>query len=102
MYEWQPITFSELEALVAAQLGRCTPAQQAAFARLRVPFHHVPVHRLGAVEQVWVVAHTPAGWLYYEDVEEGFETGRPDAHGVLAERGCDQLELTHLLHRLGL
>jgi len=102
MYEWQAITLPELEALVAEQLGRCTAAQQVAFATLRVPFHQVPLYRLGAVEQVWVVAHAAAGWLYYEDVEEGFEIGKPDARGVLPERGCDQLELTHALYRLGL
>lgn len=98
---WQPITRDELDALVAAQLACCTPDQQAAFAALRVPFHAVPLHRLGTVEPVWVVAHLADGWLYYEDVEEGFDMGVPGEDGALPARGCDQLELTHILHRAG-
>jgi len=97
---WQPITRDELDALVAAQLARCTHEQQAAFAALRVPFHTVPLHRLAKVEPVWVVAHLADGWLYYEDVEGGFEVGVPCEDGALPERGCSQLELTHVLHRL--
>lgn len=96
---WEPITRDELDALVAAQLARCTPDQQAAFAALRVPFHTVPLHRLGAVEPVWVVAHLADGWLYYEDVEEGFEMGVPGEDGALPARGCNQYELTHILYQ---
>lgn len=98
---WRPLTRAEMEALVTQQLGNCTPDQQAAFAAQRVPFHTVPLHRLGDVEPVWVVAHFAEGWLYYEDVEEGFEVGVPGADGTLPEGGCNQLELTHVLHRLG-
>lgn len=98
---WQPLTLVEMDALVAEQLGNCTPDQQAVFAARRVAFHTVPLHRLGEVEPVWVVAHLVEGWLYYEDVEEGFEVGVPGEDGALPEAGCDQLELTHVLHRLG-
>lgn len=98
---WRPLTRAEMEALVTQQLGDCTPDQRAAFAAQRVPFHTVPLHRLGDVEPVWVVAHLAEGWLYYEDVEEGFEVAVPCADGALPEGGCNQLELTHVLHRLG-
>ena len=98
---WKPITREGLAALVVAQLARCTHGQQAVFAAQRVPFHTVPLHRLGVVEPVWVVALLADGWLYYEDVEEGFEVGVPGEDGALPERGCDQLELTHALHRIG-
>jgi len=96
---WRPLTLAEMEALVAKQLGDCTHDQRAAFAAQRVPFHTVPLHRLGKVEPVWVVAHFAEGWLYYEDVEEGFEVGVPGADGALPERGCNQYELTHILYQ---
>lgn len=98
---WRPLTRAEMDARVAQQLGNCTPDQQAAFAAQRVPFYMLPLHRLGNVEPVWVVAHFGEGRLYYEDVEEGFEVGVPGADGALPEGGCNQLELTHILHRLG-
>lgn len=97
---WQPITLAEMEALVAEQLGNCTPGHQAVFAALRVPFYRMPLHRLGLIEPVWVVAHVAEGLLYFEDVEAGFEIGAPGDDGALPARGCNQFELTHILHRL--
>ena len=99
---WEPISLAELEALVAEQLRFCTQPQAEAFARWRVPFHKVPIHRLGAIESVWVVAELPSGALYYEDVEEGFEIGAFGTDGALIEAGCNQYELTHILAQAGL
>ncbi|HEL2980661.1 TPA: hypothetical protein UMB92_003545 [Stenotrophomonas maltophilia] len=96
---WLPITRDELEALIARQLQDCSPIQRATFESLRVPFRMVRLHRLGMIEWVWVVAQLPGGLLYYEDVEEGFEVGTPGEDGVLPNRGCSQLALTHVLHR---
>ena len=102
MDTWQPITVAELEAIVAKQLGDCLPQQQAAFAKYRVPFYPVALARFGAIESALVVAALPRGLLYFEDVEEGFEVGIPDAEGVLPNQGCNQLELCHALIRAGL
>jgi hypothetical protein len=99
---WQPITVPELEAIVAEQLATCSPEQQAAFATYRVPFYSIPLSRFGGVESALVVAKLPSGLLYFEDVEEGFEVGVPNADGVLPDQGCTQLELTHALYRAGL
>lgn len=101
MDTWQPITAAELEAIVSEQLAACSPQQQAAFTEYRVPFYSVPLSRLGAVESALVVARLPAGLLYFEDVEEGFEIGVPGPDGVLPDQSCNQLELTHVLYRAG-
>lgn len=98
---WQPMMIAELEALVAKQLAGCSPEQQTAFATYRIPFTPHPISRLGGIESVLVVAELPSGLLYFEDVEEGFVVGVPTADGVLPDQGCDQLELTHALHRVG-
>ncbi|RYE71217.1 MAG: hypothetical protein EOO81_06430 [Oxalobacteraceae bacterium] len=102
MDTWQPITVVELEAVVAKQLAACSPEQRVAFAKYRVPFYSMPLSRLGGVESALVVASLPGGLLYFEDVEEGFELGVPDAHGVLPNQGCNQFDLTHVLYRAGL
>lgn len=99
---WLPITREELEALIARQLQDCSPGHRAIFETLRVPLRAMPLHRLGTIESVWVVAQLPGGLLYYEDVEEGFEVGAPGEDGVLPDRGCSQLALTHVLHRLAI
>lgn len=99
---WRPITVVELEALVAEQEARCSPAQRTAFASCRVSFYSAPFQRSHALEQVLIVAKLPSGLLYYEDVEEGFEVGALDADGILQDHGCNQWELTHALSRAGL
>ncbi|MCW0377485.1 hypothetical protein NB697_000331 [Xanthomonas sacchari] len=101
MEAWQPITVDELKALVSDQLPGCSPAQQTAFARYRVPFYSVPFQRIFGLEQALVVAELPSGLLYYEDVENGFEVGVLDADGILHDHGCNQLELTYALSRAG-
>ncbi|MCC4589971.1 hypothetical protein LL974_02350 [Xanthomonas campestris pv. cannae] len=101
MEAWQHITVEELEALVADQLSVCSPAQQTAFARYRVPFYSVPFQRRFGLEQALVVAELPSGLLYYENVEDGFEVGVLDTDGTLHDHGCNQLELTYALFRAG-
>jgi hypothetical protein len=99
---WQPITSAELDVIVSEQLVACSPEQQAAFARFRVPFYAVPIHRFGAIERVLVVAELSSGLLYYEDVEEGFEVAALGIDGAIAEQGCNQYELRHVLTQIGL
>lgn len=98
---WQPISLAALQELVAKELQRCSQKQKEAFARFRVPFYQVPIHRFGNHESVWVVAKLPSGLLYYEDVEEGFELGVLDEDGELQDHGCNQYDLSHILAQAG-
>ncbi|RYE02110.1 MAG: hypothetical protein EOP50_00810 [Sphingobacteriales bacterium] len=102
MESWQPVTVGELEAIVARQLRACSPEQQEAFENYRVAFYRVPLSRFGSIEHALVVAEIPTGLLYFEDVEYGFEVGILGPDGVLPDKGCSQLELTHALARSGL
>ncbi|MGE8492184.1 hypothetical protein [Comamonas sp. JNW] len=99
MSTWEPVTVDALEAIVEKQLSNCSTAQQALFTGCRQPFYPVPIHRLGQLEQVLVVAHLPHGLLYFEDVEDGFEVGELQQDGALHPHSCDQLELRHVLPR---
>ena len=99
---WQPISESELKALLDRELNNCSAEQQAKFTQYRVSPYKVPIHRLGSLEQVFVVAELPTGVVYYEDVEEGFEFDRLGPDGAITTQGCNQYELRHVLTRLKL
>lgn len=98
---WTPTTTAEPEHLIEPALRDCTPVQREAFAARRVPFYAVPIHRLGAVESVLVVARFPQGQLYFEDVEEGFEFGNLGEDGAISDQGCRQNALQHVLSQPG-
>jgi hypothetical protein len=96
-----PITITDLEHLVERELLTCTADQRAALVARRVPFYAVPIHRLGAVESVLVVAMFPQGLLYFDDVEEGFEFGNLGEDGAIPDQGCHQYALRHVLSQAG-
>ena len=97
---WHPISESELKELIDRELKSCTAELQSLFARYRVAPYKVPIHRLGNLEEVFVVAELPSGIIYYEDVEEGFELDRLGGDGAIPTQGCNQFELKHLLSQL--
>lgn len=97
-----PISQTELEALLIEQLQRCSPEQRKLFEIHRVQPYQVPIHRFGNTESVFAVAQFSEGLLYYEDIEEGFELAALGEDGAIQEPGCNQYELTHVLHQLGL
>jgi len=98
----RPISEAELDKLLDEEIERCSPSQQQFFAEHCVPFYKVPIHRLGALEHVFVVAEFKEGLLYYEDVEEGFAIAHLGADGAIPEQDCNQYELRHVLTQLGL
>jgi len=87
---------------MAIQLEECPKAQRKAFDVLRVAPYSAPFLRRHGLGHVLVVAHLPSGLLYYEDIEEGFETGVLDVDGVLHDHGCNQLTLSQALARAGI
>jgi hypothetical protein len=98
--QWQPITISELENIIHDDLANCSVGERNAFTKHRVRFYQVPIHRLGKLESVYVVARFDDKVLYYEDVEEGFALSQLDESGAMAERECNQFELCHVLQPL--
>ena len=97
---WHPISESELKELIDRELKNCTAEQQNLFARYRVAFYKIPIHRLGNLEEVFVIAEVASGVIYYEDVEEGFEFDRVGEDGAIGTQGCNQFELRHVLSQL--
>jgi len=97
---WRSISESELKELIDRELKKCTSEEHNFFTRYRVSPYKVPIHRLGNLEEVFVVAELPSGFIYYEDVEEGFEFGSLGTDGAISKQGCNQYELKHVLSRL--
>lgn len=85
-----------------ARTDRLPTDQRKLFTKFQIPPYKAAIHRLGKLETVFVVAALPAGIVYYEDVEEGFELGRPGADGAISHQGCNQYRLTHVLANIGL
>jgi hypothetical protein len=83
--QWQPITISELENIIHDDLANCSVGERNAFTKHRVRFYQVPIHRLGKLESVYVVA---------------FALSQLDESGAMAERECNQFELCHVLQPL--
>lgn len=90
---WQPITATELLALIETQLCACEPTDIARFEQIRTPLRSTPVRRFDAIEHVFVMAEYQGTVLYYEDVEEGFNLSALDAQGFIATPGFNQWEL---------
>lgn len=99
--DWSPVEKEELEALIAEQLADCDDRLVGIYRKIAVPLRKVPIHRLGAIEYVFVIAESENGVIYYEDVEEGFEWGMIGPDGAIPDGGCEQLSLCHVLVRLG-
>jgi hypothetical protein len=89
-----------LEEVIERDLEHCSDEQRTVFAKHRVPFFQVAIHRFGQLESVYVVARFGKRVLYYEDVEDGFALTELDNNGEIAEQDCGQWELSHVLHQL--
>src|SRR5688500_17140003 len=100
MDTWQPISAAELDAILAAQIGDCSPEQQELSERCKVTPYLVPINRLGNAEAAFVVARVRDLVLYYEDVEEGFNISTLSPDGSIATPGYEQWELGHALGHL--
>ncbi len=96
---WEPYTRAQVERIVEEQLLQCTPEQAAMFEQHRVPLRLAPIERYGKDERVFVVAQRGKEVLYWEDVEEGFNTSPIDESGRILEHWCSQDELTHVMYR---
>lgn len=95
-----PISRLELETLLANELKRCTGAQRELFALHSVVPYAVPIRRLNAIDEVYVVAVFGPDVLYYEDAEEGFELAQLDAESMLSEHRGNQFDLAQALAQL--
>ncbi len=96
MDTWRAAGRDEVEGLLEAEVAVLHPRHRSLFDVMRVPLRQVPVSGADG-EHVFVVAEHQGKILYFSDVEDGCEITEPDEHGGIAERGCNQLQLGHIM-----
>jgi hypothetical protein len=90
---WQPISETDLQYLMANELGRLSDAQFQRWERYGIKPEHVTCERaVGAggppsVDPIYVIARSGQEVLVYDDVEGEFGTGVLDQDGVLRTWG---------------
>ena len=99
MGTWQPATREEVERLLSEELNGLHPIHLARFKAMRVTPRRVPVVS-DPGEYVYVVAEYQGKVLYYSDVEDGWEIEALNDSGGIAQRGCNQFKLSHVMYQL--
>jgi hypothetical protein len=96
--EWRPITQSELEALISAEVREFDAERLEIWHRLRIPLASVSIHRSAAwgEEHVFVVARRGDEVLFYDDDEDEFAVGRLSSNNVVSLGGLAG-ELRHAI-----
>jgi hypothetical protein len=87
---WTPATAAAVRAIVHRDLADCDAVQTAVFNRYSVDPHPEPIVRYGQIDTVIVVAQKGYKVLYWEDIEEGFNSSPVDDQGRIAEHWCNQ------------
>ena len=99
MSTWRAAVRDEIEGLVEAEVAVLHPRHRFIFDAMRVPLRQVPVAG-DSGEHVYVVAEHQGKILYFSDVEDGWEITEPDEYGGIAERGCNQFQLRHIMWQM--
>jgi hypothetical protein len=90
---WQPISETDLQYLMANELGRLNDAQFQHWERYGLKPEHVQCERRAqgnkppVLDPIYVIARAGNEVLVYDDVDEEFGTGTLDADGVLRQWG---------------
>jgi hypothetical protein len=95
---WEPLTVEEIGEALAQGMSELNSSHLKIFQSIRVSLRKAPVASSPG-EFVYVVAEYQGKVLYYSDIEEGWELECPNADGGIEMRGCNQFELTHVMHQ---
>ena len=97
--QWRPETIDGVKKVLLDDLSKCNPQQVEAFRTYGVEPSATAIRRHGQLEAVVVVARKGSEAMYWEDVEEGFNTSRVGADGILLDHFCNQDDLGTALTR---
>lgn len=99
---WQPIPLRELNVLKTEQLAECSSDARAQYEANSLLLKNSRFHLGGDVGGgFWVVAVFDNTALWYNDIEEGFNTSSYTTKGVIEQYWCNQDRLQISLNRLG-
>lgn len=100
--KWEPITFEEITELYETQKNELNGTLARLLDCICIPIEACRVKRKNLIESVWVVAETENTFVFYEDVEEGFEIGTKDNYGIITYKYSNQWTLSMCLHNLNI
>lgn len=89
---WKPITSAEFQKLFNEEKSNLPDAALLAFERFALPISTAKIRRSEQYgdEEVFVVAKSPKGVIYFDDVEWGFNFSPIDMRGHILQRGASQ------------
>lgn len=88
---WQPIPLSELEELIAQQLGECTPETRAQYELNAIQKQKWSLYPWGDTGGgFWAIAILGNYVLWYNDIEDGFNTSTYVKEGTIEQYWCNQ------------
>lgn len=90
------ISLEKMSSILAEQLLECEPTERVLFDSISVPPERVAF--ADSIEDAFVVARRGEEVIYYEEVEDGFNTSRLDVDGRIAEHWYNQDELRWVLY----
>lgn len=99
MSSQQDATLAQVIAVLHRELPDCTEEQRQFFRDVSVRPYRAPIVRYGNLDHVYVVALRDGEALYWEDIEEGWNTSPVNEGGELAEHWCNQDELRVALRK---
>lgn len=92
--DWQPVSLSDLEALIHSAHVRMEIGQRRLWEQIRITPEKWIQHPWGDLGGgFWVVATTDQTVIWYNDIEEGFNVSPYTVHGTIDEYRCNQDEL---------
>lgn len=99
METWRPATFDEVQSILREACQQVHPRHRELFEQLRIQPRQIPVLRFPG-DAVWAVAEYEGRFLYWSDIEDGWELEALQPDGGIQDRGCDQFELHHIMYQL--
>jgi len=101
--DWVPVSREAFETILTQEIAALEPQTKRLYQQYAVrPFHQRCVRGKDyGTEHVYVVARNGNRLVYYDDVEEEFGVGIPDADGVLRNWGNYDGPLVRALLVLG-
>lgn len=99
--DWQPASLSELTKLVDDGIDRLDSDHRQFWNTIRITPAKWTQHPWGDDGGgFWVVATIWSTAIWYNDIEDGFNTSRFRNPGHIDEYWCNDLELNQLVHQL--
>jgi hypothetical protein len=100
-YDWKPISEADLARIVDDETPRYNPVAERLWDAIRIPPRKWQLHPWGDLGGgFWVVAIYGRNVVWYNDIEEGFNTSPWSTPGVIDAYFCDQAHLRRVIASL--